>query len=89
MAYTVFRHKVADYAAWRKVFDDFLPTRREAGERSAIVLRTEGDPNEVTVVNSWDSVSAARAFISREDLKDAMVSAGVQGAPDILIANEA
>ncbi len=88
-AYTVIRHKVADYATWRKAFDDFESVRKAAGGKSAVVLRAEGDPNDVTVVNSWESTGAAQSFLSTEDLKSAMVRAGVQGAPDILIANEA
>ena len=80
------RHKVADFEDWRAKFDEFEPTRKETG---ATVLREANDPNDVTVINTFESMEAAQAFFVREDLKAAMGEAGVQGPPEILFANEA
>jgi quinol monooxygenase YgiN len=88
MATTIVRHPVKDYAAWRKVFDEFKPAREKAGERSATVLRVEGRPNDVVVVNTWRSIEAAKAFFAAADLKEGMARGGVVGQPDIVYANE-
>ena len=77
MAYTIVRHRVNDYATWRKAFDALEPQRKQGGERSA------------AVINTWDSVSAAKAFFDSPALKGAMESAGVAGPPDFLFADEA
>ena len=89
MVYTIVRHKVADYAVWRKAFDDFLPTRQAGGEQSAVVLQAADDPNDVTVINTWGSLDSAKAFITGDDIRKTMSAAGVTSAPDILYANEA
>ena len=89
MAYTIVRHKVNDFAVWKKVFDDFESTRKSNGERSAVVLQTDGDPNEVTVINTWDSVAGAKTFIESSVMREAMGNAGVASAPEIYFGNEA
>jgi len=40
-------HEVADYTAWKKVFDGAADIRRDAGERSYQVLRYQNDPNRI------------------------------------------
>ena len=79
------RHNVADYAAWRKVYDEFDPRRRELGVTSHGVYQADGNPNDVTVYHEFDSMDKAKSFVSSSDLKDAMSRAGVQGAPDVWI----
>ena len=41
------------------------------------------DSNDVTAVFDLDSVDRAKEFLGSEDLKKAMMEAGVQGMPDI------
>ena len=87
MAYAIARHTVKDYAAWRRVFDEFEPVRKQGGERSAVVLQADGNPNDVTVINTWDSVAAAKAFFGQEALKEAMQKAGVASEPQFFFGN--
>lgn len=89
MAYTIVKHKVNDFAAWKKVFDEFEPTRKAAGEKSAVVLLTDGDPNEVSVINTWDSIAAGKAFFESPELREAMEGAGVASPPEFFLGNEA
>ena len=89
MAYTIVRHKVNDYATWRKVFDDFESVRKEGGEKSAVVIQVDGDPNDVIVINTWESMETAKAFFGQGALKEAMQNAGVTGPPDFVFGNEA
>ena len=87
-AYTIATHPVRDFDAWKAIFDQFEPIRKEAGERSAVVLRHADDPNMVTIINTWDSIEAPQAFLNREELKSGMAEAGVTAPPTIIFANE-
>ena len=88
-AYTITTHPVKDFDAWKAVFDQLEPVRKEGGERSAVVLRHAGDSNMVTVINTWDIIETAQAFFSRQELKAAMGEAGVTAPPTFVFANEA
>ena len=75
------RHTVADYAAWRSVYDDFDATRRSMGVTGAEVYQALDDPNDVTVWHDIASRAQAEAFAGSSQLRDAMGRAGVQGQP--------
>ncbi len=89
MATLFVRHTVADYAVWRKAFDDFQATGREHGIRSAAVYQAADNPNDVTVTHDFDTPEIARAFTQAEGLKIAMQKAGVSGPPTMWITNKA
>ncbi len=73
------RHHVEDYEKWRKVYNDFAPNQAEMGVRSAGVYRGVEDKNDVTVFHDFHTEEEARAFADSEELKNAMMSAGVEG----------
>ena len=77
------RHKVADYGAWRAVYDALDPVRVELGVSGHEVFQAVGDPTDVTAWHDFSSQDAAEAFASSPQLREAMQQAGVQGAPDI------
>ena len=81
------RHQVADYEAWRKVYDAFK--RESLGVRAHAVYRNVSDPNEVTVWHDFDDRATAEAFVSSDDLKAAMAEAGVVSVPNIWVTDEA
>ena len=87
--YTIATHPVRDFDAWKAIFDQFEPIRKEGGERSAVVLRLAEDPYMVTIINTWDSIEAPQEFLTREELKAGMVEAGVTAPPTVIFANEA
>jgi len=89
MAVILVKHKVKDFAAWKKGFDANLAMRKSFGEVSAEVFRDASDPNLITVVNKWDSLANAQKFAHSPDLKAAMEKSGVVGAPDVSFWNEA
>jgi len=72
------RHRVADFDAWKKVYDDFAPIQAERGVQSHQVLRSIESPNEVIVTHTFDSPEVARAFFATPELKEAMSKAGVK-----------
>ena len=82
------RHQVKDYAAWRKVYDDFDATRKAMGVTAAVVYRSI-DPNDVTVTHDFATAEAAKAFADSADLRSAMQNAGVAGPPTIWFVSEA
>ena len=88
MARMFIRHKVNDYAKWRKVYDDFEATRTEMGEIGDSVFQLAGDPNDVTVIHDFDSVDKAKALLESSELREAMRKAGVEGQPDVWITTE-
>jgi len=83
------RHRVADYPAWRAVYDGIDRERRELGVTDHAVFQRLGDPNDVTVWHDFSSREAAESFASSPQLHAAMRQAGVQGQPDIWLASAA
>jgi hypothetical protein len=81
------RHQVADYDAWRKVYDAF--DRESLGVRQHAVYRNVTDPNEITVWPDVDDRATAESFAGSDDLKAAMADAGVVSAPNIWVTDEA
>lgn len=81
---TIFvKHKVEDYANWKRVYDDFAPARQEMGVTGASVHRDPDDANTLIVTQEFGDLSAAKAFTDSEELKSAMANAGVAGPPEI------
>ena len=68
MQYVLILHEVADYPAWKKIFDQAADIRREAGERSYQVLKYENNPNKIVHFSTWTSVANAHAFFELAQL---------------------
>jgi hypothetical protein len=85
----IVRHRVANFEAWKKVFDSMTETRRRHGWLSTIVYRDVADPLMVTIVNRVTDVDGAKRYGSSPELKTAMQNAGVQGPPDVFFCDEA
>ena len=83
------RHQVKDYAAWRKVYEDFAATRQGMGVTAAAVFQSVDDPNDVTVTHDFATAEAAKAFTGSSELRSAMENAGVAAPPTIWFLNEA
>jgi hypothetical protein len=83
------RHTVADYAAWRRIFDDFAPTQEAMGVIDKTVYRADDNQSDVTVTHEFATLEAAKAFVGSPELKAAMHDAGVSSAPTIWFATEA
>ncbi|MGE5335974.1 MAG: antibiotic biosynthesis monooxygenase [Nitrososphaerota archaeon] len=81
MATLVIHHKVRDYDAWKAVFDDNEPLRRDHGATEHRVYRDAGDPNRVVIHTDFPSLEAAKGFMGDAALKAAMERAGVEGEP--------
>jgi quinol monooxygenase YgiN len=89
MATLLVQHKVEDYQAWRKIFDDHAESRKEFGSTGFQVFKSPSDPNDITVKIDWPSVDAATAFAASSSLKEAMKNAGVASQPELTYLVEA
>ncbi len=89
MASMLIQHKVVDFEAWKKVFNSFKVLRVSNGEISNQIFRDASDPNQLTVINKWDSMANMQKFANSPELKAAMEKAGVVGKPNIFFLNEA
>ena len=83
------RHEVTDYAAWRKVYDDFDATRGKLGVTDQAVYLSVDNPNDVTVTHDFRGAEQAKAFAASPDLKAAMDRGGVKGTPAIWFTTKA
>ncbi len=81
----VVRHSVADYAAWRSVYDEVETVRAEHGCTDHRVLRAPADANDVFITHEFPSVAQAEAFTNDAKFGAAMQRAGVTSAPRIEI----
>ncbi len=90
MSATLFvRHTVADYAAWRVVYDSVDALRVQHGCTGQQVLRLPADANDVIATHDFPSVKQAEAFAADPGLAAAMQRGGVTSAPRIEIFERA
>lgn len=82
------RHPVADYVEWRRVYDSIGATQKAGGVLAESVYQSVDDPNDVTVTHDFETIEAARAFVSSPELKAGMKKAGVSGTPTIWFATK-
>ena len=83
MQYVLIIHEVADYSAWKKVFDAAATIRREAGERSYQLLNYQNDPNRIVHFSAWTSIENAKQFFESSRLVRIRAEAGVK-APEFI-----
>ncbi len=80
------RHTVADFDTWKNGFDGHEVSRKQHGCTAHRVLR---DGNDVLVLMDFPARGNAEAFAGDPALKAAMQHAGVVGAPDITLRDDA
>ena len=88
MSHMIVRHKVENYANWKKTFDAFAEVRKAGGEKSFQILHLDDDPNNIMVVFEWDDLQGAKDFMGTPELEAAMIAAGVVEPPDTYFLHE-
>ncbi len=88
MSYLIVHHTVEDFARWKPYFDSDAGVRKAAGSQGGQLLRSAGNPNDVTIVFRWDSLEHAQQFVQNPALAEIMHQAGVVGRPDIAFLEE-
>ena len=87
MTHILIRHKVADFAKWKPVYDGHHAARQKAGLREKSLLRSIDNPNEVVLLFEAEDLKRAQAFTESSDVRETMQKAGVVGNADILFLN--
>lgn len=87
MQYVLIIHEVADYFAWKKIFDGAADIRKAAGERSFQVLTYQNNPNRIVHFSAWTSIDDARRFFESPQLVKIRAVAGVK-SPDFIYLNQ-
>jgi hypothetical protein len=82
------RHPVMDYAKWRRAFDDHNAVRERYGISVNRVQHSAGNPLEIIISLEAKDLARAREFVDSDDLRNAMMRAGVAGRPEIWYAEE-
>jgi hypothetical protein len=85
MALVIVRHKVAEFATWKRAFDGHAPARAEAGLSNVRVYSSADNSSDVVVLLDTDDIGKAKQFIASPELKSAMSAAGVVDKPDVFI----
>jgi heme-degrading monooxygenase HmoA len=83
MTYMLVRHKVADFSAWKLIFDSHSAAQQQSGLRAPKILRNLDDPNEVVLLFEVTDLEKARAFVSSPEVPAAKEQSGVVDRPDI------
>lgn len=87
MQYVLIIHEVANYTAWKKIFDTAATIRKEAGEISYQVLQYESEANKIVHFSAWSSIENAKAFFESPRLAAIRKEAGVQ-SPEFIYLEE-
>jgi quinol monooxygenase YgiN len=87
MQYVLIIHEVADYPAWKQVFDGAAGIRFEAGERSYQVLKYQDDPNKIVHFSAWTSIDDAKSFFESPRLVKIRAEAGVK-SPEFIYLDQ-
>jgi len=87
MQYVLIIHEVADYEAWKKVFDNAATIRKEAGERSFQLLKFQNDANKIVHFSAWTSISDAKRFFESPRLVQIRKDAGVK-SPEFIYLDQ-
>jgi hypothetical protein len=83
MNYILIRHKVADFAKWKPVYDAHGSARADAGLKEERLLRNIENPSEVVLLFSASDLNKAKQFATSDDLRQRMQQAGVNDKPDV------
>jgi heme-degrading monooxygenase HmoA len=83
MPYIMIRHKVANYAQWKRGVKAFALVRKASGEKSFYVCRGSKEPNDLLVWCEWDTTARMKKFAKSRELRQAMKGARVISQPEV------
>lgn len=79
----IVKHRVANYDAWRKVYDGVAGLRAEHGIIGDAVNRSGDDGNTIVVYHQAEKRASLERFLAQPALKAAMAAGGVLEAPEV------
>ena len=57
MAYVMIRHKIGNYAKWKRAVKAHAHWRKQHGEKCFYVCRNDKNPNDLLVWCEWDTAA--------------------------------
>ena len=88
MIHLFVRQDLADYDAWRLVYDRFYSNPDAHGAPITTVYQSIDNPNDITVEHIFKNLDDARSLVSSTGLAQAMTVAGVLGKPQIWLTEK-
>ncbi len=82
MHYLLVKHKVANVAQWKRVFEENGQAARQGGMELVRVLRDTADPNLVFVLCKINNLKKAQAFTQAAGASDSAKKGTVIGTPE-------
>jgi hypothetical protein len=80
VATALVQHRVRDYDAWRRVYDNAKDMQAAGGVLDEAVFRAERDPNNILVMHRFETMQAAHDYFENPQLVEAVRQAGVDEA---------
>ena len=87
MATVFLKHEVADYSAWKPLYDADLPRRNAAGLKEIGVYREASNENMVVIIFEVENLEVFKEMLQSEDLAEKMKEAGVLTKPEVWVGN--
>jgi hypothetical protein len=75
-------YRVADFDAWKTVFDANEQGRIDNGFVGHHINRAEDDPNDLTIYLAVGDIDGVRAYAGSDELRSLMQQAGALSAPE-------
>ena len=76
-------HRVRDYEAWKRIFDEYEDVRRSYGQLEHRIYHPLEDSLQLVVHNDFPTAQAAESFGTDPSVPEAMQRAGVEDEPGI------
>ena len=83
MPFIIIRHRVADYAKWKRGVRAAAKWRKASGEKSFHVLRGIKNQNDLIICCRWDTEARMRKFVKSAELRKRMKEVGVISKPEV------
>ncbi len=87
MAHIIIQHEVANFDAWRPIYEADRPGRQAAGVKDIAVLRDADNPNSVWLVHKGDP-ALVEQMMSDPERAAKMQEAGVTSPPTVYVAEQ-
>ena len=87
MAHIIIQHEVANFEAWRPIFEADRPARAAAGVKDIAVFRDADNPNSVWIVHEGDP-ALIQPMMSDPERAAKMQEAGVTSPPLVYVAEQ-
>ena len=90
MAYSMAILKVVDFTKWKANFDsdESKTARRQATEKSYMILHTVDDHNKFVLLNEWEDGKKVADFFQSDKLKELQKDSGVIEKPEMFVFGE-